>query len=215
MLALSQGWGLFRKNIGPFVGFTALIGVLSVIIGIIFPTKRVDVSNLENQQEILNAQLQAGMGNSMSNLLSMVISAIAAVGLYQGAKLAADGKKLGFGDFFAGAPWAMGFLVAFVANILSGTGVILCCVGVFATTAVFQYAVPSVINGSSFVDSFSESWRLGSKNFWPSVVIVLLVLGVVLLGALACVVGLLAAMPVAYCMVTAAYRQLRGEPIAA
>lgn len=213
MLALNQGWNLFSKNMGPLLAASFLATVLPVVIWLFLGGMQF-VSVVLASPEDTEAITRAANASPFPTLVRNILTLAGTLMLYNAAKHAAAGKRIDFGDIVAGLPWLPAIVVAIIAGLGSSVGIIGCCVGFFATLALFQYAVPAVMSGASIGDSLQESFGLGSKNFWPSVMLALLAFAALLVGYMLCGIGILVAAPVVACMYFAAYRQLRGEPVA-
>ena len=77
----------------------------------------------------------------------------------------------------------------------------------FATLAIVE-------RNLSPIDGIREAWRLTKANFGQVALVGLAMAALLFAGLLACGVGVLVAMPVAYLMVTYAYRKLSGGTVA-
>lgn len=212
MLALKQSWELFKKNwvvmIAPLFVYVLLLVLAIESLGVANPIPPEVRGN-----DFLEALAGMKQLPPFVDLIFRVLQVIVTIGMYNAFIRATRGEKVTGALMFSGFNWVVVFLVAIVATFASLIGLAGCLIAVFATTAIFQFALPSALNGSSFGDSLSETWNLGTKNFGGALAVVGLQAVVFISGALACCVGLVAAMPVICGMAVCAYRQLRGEPI--
>jgi uncharacterized membrane protein len=126
----------------------------------------------------------------------------------------ADGRPVGIGSFFKPRNLGMVILAAIIVGILTWIGSILCIipgliVGIFA-----QFTIPFVIDRSqSAIDALKSSFSTVSSNFGNALLSWLVQVAALLLGALACGVGLLVGGPVAALILIYTYRKLSGGQV--
>ena len=106
-----------------------------------------------------------------------------------------------------------GLLIA----ILFAISAALCLVPALFVVPMLWYSVPAMVDrGCSFGESLSISKELWVKGgIGQHVLFVFAIIGVILLGVLACGIGVLVSTVVAYSAIVAAYRDLSGDRTAA
>ncbi len=116
------------------------------------------------------------------------------------------------GDIFEGFQlFVPALLVGIVGGLIAGLGVIACIVGVFVTTAMVMFAMPLVVDRKmDFWPAIQMSMDKVKENYVGWGVFVLALMGVQLLGVIACGVGVFVAMPVIYVATAIAYRDTFG-----
>ncbi len=225
MEAVQQGWQGFTRAPWLFIGFTLLVGLLNLICSVI-------QGQVEEDTVLTGAQAVRLL---IGTLLTIVLSLWSTTGMVRGAWTALAGGRPTLATFTrwdGQAAWRLfrntivvGALLAVIllAALLLGIGVaqvvrvlavlpVLVAFGVVLYLAVSQkfLAQIALLEGRGPLESITRGRRLIDPQ-WGSV----LLLGVIeflvlLVGLLACVVGLFAAAPVVMCISTAAYRQIFG-----
>jgi uncharacterized membrane protein len=147
-----------------------------------------------------------------SSLVGLAISIWMQMGITRYAIKLARRQPAGFEDIFAGDP----FWSFLGAGILVGLGVfggmLLCIVpGIILALGWFFNAQLVVDRRMGALDAISESWRLTKGHKGDLFLFALLSIGVVLLGELACCVGVLVAIPVVTTAIAYIYLKLTGE----
>jgi uncharacterized membrane protein len=172
----------------------------------------------------------------IGSILSVLVSLWSTTGLVRGAWTALEGGSPAFGTFLrwdGQACWrlfrnglVLGILLAAVLVVAALVGVaaaqltrMLAVVPFLVAFAVVIYlavnqkfmAQIALLEGAGPIESIARG-RARLDPQWGSVLLLALVeFGIALLGLLACVVGLVVAVPVVICVSTAAYRQVFGS----
>ncbi len=226
--AVEDGWGAFTRSPWPFVLFTLLVGVLSVV----FQT----IGNVAAD----TASDTMGAGVFVATIVALVGSTIVSLwgvsGLIRGAWKALDGGQPSFADLARWDGGAAGrlFVNQLVLGLIFGVIVViamvitgglaqinqaLAVIPLIAAVVVFIYlavnqkflAWTALLQNGNPLQTIQQG-RAGVDPSWWWVVLLLVVESVILMIGLAlCGVGLLAAGPVVVCISTAAYRQLFGS----
>ena len=212
--AVKQGWQAFTRAPLVFIGFTLLAGVLSSVCSLI----------------------QGQVGPVVGLILSVLVSLWSTTGLVRGAWSALSGGKPAMGTFTrwdGPASWrlfrnglALGGLMLAILMVGALVGVaaaqlnqILAVLPFLAAFTLLIYlavnqkfmAQIALLEGREPIDSITRGRTLLDPQ-WGSVLLLALVeFAIVLVGLLACFVGLLVAVPVVLCTSTAAYRQVFGS----
>ena len=215
--AVSWAWNKFSKNVAAIIVPTIVFGlVYAVVQGIIqLVTNQFTTTSYDDY----SASISMGTGGVVASLLgSAVMLVVAAVvqSAYIGGMLdIANGQPVEIGSFFK--PRNVGNVV--IASIISGlivfVGVLLCIVpGIIATIMLLFTTVIVIDRNTSGINGVTGSFEIGKKNFGPMALTWLTTIGIAILGALACLVGLLVAYPVISLITVYAYRRLTGGQVA-
>lgn len=226
--AVEEGWAAFRRAPLPFVLFTLLTGALSLV----FQT----LASLDSLPEASQPPLAVqALGALVGTVGSVVVSLWGTVGLVRGAWTALGGGRPVWATFTRWDSAAAGrlllrqlllallvlvviaaaALLAFGIAPLAGSLAVIPGVVAFLVLIyllVGQTFLPwlALLEGDGPLQTLQHGRQVVEPQWW-SVLLLVLVQGViVLIGALLCGVGLLAAAPLSLCVATAAYRQLFG-----
>jgi len=126
----------------------------------------------------------------------------------------ADGKPVTIGSFFQPRNLGMAILAALLVGVITALGSFLCFIpglifGIFA-----QYTVPFVIDRSlSAIKGLTASFQTVASNIGPALLAWLVGVAATIVGALACGIGLLVAVPFAALILIYAYRKLSGGQV--
>jgi hypothetical protein len=193
--ALHKSWDMFTKHPVFFIGMAFVMMVFSIF------------SNFHR-------------GNSPRNLVLAIVVGIATIlwsYVWIRASLdAVDGKEdlLNFRSLSAHMPTMRQFLVLLGVGILTGiivfAGLILLVIpGIYFGTRLAFANMAFVDRQQSVGKSLSYSWKLvKGKIFWTVFLVLIIEVALVLLGALAFMVGLLVAYPVGMLLLAYLYRDL-------
>jgi len=125
------------------------------------------------------------------------------------------GEKAEFADAFAGFSLAFLqlFLAGLVAGLLTSVGVILCVLPGIYLAVAWLFAFPLVIDKKlDFWPAMELSRRVVTHHWWQLFGLVLLNLLVIILGLLACCIGVYVAYPVVLAALAYAYEDIFKVP---
>ncbi len=178
---ISNGFDLFKKEYGLFIGFSIVAGIMSGV---------------------------AGMIPFVGYFAQAVIAGIINLGYFYVARKIKLGEKPEFEDFFK--PFnAFGNVVgvALVVFLLTMLG-LLCLVipGIYLGVA-WTFAVPIAYfyAGTGLWDSMEASRRVVTKNWWWFLLLGLCVVLINIVGALCLLVGLLITIPASHLIMYSAF----------
>lgn len=202
--AFQQGWSGFSKNSGTLVGFTFLA---AIVWGIIQALQVVLLRGYFDKPDVSSGPVVLFVGLV---LLQTLLGLIVSVALFDGALQAARGATVTIPELFkkltqipnligiqmfGGLAIMLGFLTFGVP-------------GIYLAVAYVFSGVAMVDRPQSFVDSLNHSRRLVTPHWFDVCLFLIVVIGIVILGYAACLVGGFVSVPVGFCMVGAAYDQL-------
>jgi len=176
---LSEGWRLFTADIGGFIGFTLVGGVIAVLLTLTI----------------------VGM------LLYMPLFA----GLWIVPLMMLKGRPHGFNDFFGGFK-QLGelLLLGLVMGLLILLGTIAFILPGIYLGIAWTWAVGLVLDRRmGFWDAMSASLKVVNKNFWETLLLVLVIAVINGIGSVV-VVGSLVTIPLSFCMLVAGYKAVFG-----
>jgi uncharacterized membrane protein len=224
--AVKQGWQAFARAPWVFIGFTLIAGVLNILCSLI-------------QGQVEEGMMPTGIQMLrllIGSILSVLLSLWATTGLIRGAWTALAGGKPVLGTFTrwdGQASWRLfrnglllGLLMAAILAVAGVVGVAAAqlnqALGVLPFLVAFAVLIYLVVNqkflaqiallqGAGPIESINRGRALLDPQWGSVLLLALIEFGILLLGLLACFVGLLAAAPVILCTSTAAYRQVFGS----
>lgn len=183
----NEGWELFKRAPGVFIGFTV------VYVAVLAAASFID--------------------ETFSSVVNMFITPIAAAGYYTAASVVDKKGHIEFNDFFRSMDryWHL-FLFNIIVAILTAIGLVLLIIpGIwFAVAVMFGYPLIA-LERMSFTDSIEVSIRVIHKKWFHFLLLAFLLVLVLLAGAILCGIGILVAMPLAYCILYACYRHVIGS----
>lgn len=223
--AIKFGWKTFKTNPGFCIGMLAILILPSIILGIIFPSPKIDSSNLQDFSF-------STLGSSMlTGFISSIISAIVTLGVIKALLIFVETNKGNFADILIPLKqtkilinYILAFVLIYAVVIVALPVVIL--IGIFTLFIGFLVMIPIGIyvnlRLSLFVyylidkavnplEAFSMSWKATKGNVTNLIVFGFLSFLVIIAGALALLVGLLVAVPVVMLAGIYVYKMLSQE----
>jgi hypothetical protein len=213
---ISRAWELFKANLGPIVGTSLLVMVAMgaggavpfigscislVITGPLMGGLYLYYLKQYRGQPATTGDAFSGFTNNFRQLMlvSIVSSVLAYLPLLPvGIYFVAHNANRGANNFQFGA----------IDFILAGVGV----VAMIYLFLAWLFALPLVIDKKlNFWPAMEVSRRVATRRIGSVLLLLLASAGVMLLGLLACFVGVLLAAPLVFASYAAAYEQLFGE----
>jgi uncharacterized membrane protein len=185
--ALSYGFNKYFANVGPvlaviFIPIAAqlvLVAIGELVIGGLF-------------------------GVAVFQLLSWIVGAVAALGIYNMTLQITAGQTPDIGRAFTSDRWGEWFLFSLVYGIMVGVGLILCVIPGLFVLAFFGMAPYFFLDrGMSLGDALNASREAASRGYAMPVILAIIV-GIA--GAILCGIGALITAPAAYIAVAFLYR---------
>lgn len=201
--AVSFAWDRIKADPGTILG--------ALIVGGIISNATNSVSNGVQQMDPDSIAFQL-MGAGLS-LVNFVIAAFMMGGMTMFCLKVARGEPYEFGDIFKGGPYFLGILVA---NLLTGLGVVfglllLIVPGIFLALA-WSMTVPVLVDRQlGPIEAMKESWQLTTGHKGNIFLFGLLMLGLAILGLLACCVGVLVVGPIGQIAWVYIYLRISGQ----
>lgn len=213
--ALSFGWDRFKGN----WLFWVLFVLLTFVVGAIFNSGSVgDIqeqinasSDPEAMQELANSM---SGGSSLLQLIgSLVLGVLQALGI-NAALREVSGQKATWGTLFKANNYGMIILAALLLMVASFVGVLLCGIGLIAVAIFAVFTYHNVLDkGMNAWAAFTSSFSLVGKNFGAVFLLELALLGINIVGAILCGLGLFVTIPLSVLAIAFAYRRITGGPV--
>lgn len=215
--ALGFGWARFKAN----WLFWVLFVLLTFAVGALF-----NASSFGDFQEIneaamrgdISAQAASGVsfGSSLLGLVgSLLTSVLGALGI-NAALREVSGEKASWGTLFKTDSYGMIILAALLLLVASFVGALLCGLGLIVLAIFAPFTYHGVVDkGQNAWTAFTSSFRLVGQNFGAVFVLELALLGINIVGALLCGLGLFVTIPLSILALAYAYRRITTGPVAA
>ncbi len=154
---------------------------------------------------------------ALSGLVPIIVQGPMLVGIHIVCWRVLLGGRADLGDLFLGFNYFVPALVAcLLITVFTFLGAFACLVGALVVSAMFQFTYLFIVDrGLDFWPAMQASHAVVKQDYLGFVLFLLALIGIQILGALACVVGLLVTIPIQYAAITAAYRDLVGFASAA
>ncbi|MGZ4711483.1 MAG: hypothetical protein ACXVLO_09015 [Acidimicrobiia bacterium] len=227
--AIKYGWEKFQQNwqvivIALIIGFVAMV----VLGGIGFIIQR-SMTSVDSCTVRLNNGVirSSGCGGGPSFFTTLLASALFEFLFYLGGTILqyfviratliiVRGERLEAANVMSFESFGPYFVTAILVGILTFIGFVLCIlpgIAVAFFTMFWGYFV--VDKNLSPVDAIKASFELVKNNVGTVLVFLILSWVVTIIGVIACIVGLIVAMPVVTIATGYMYKRLQGEPVAA
>ena len=203
--AFRAGWKGFSRNAGVLVGFTVLAAmVLGLLQAIQYGLVAAVVVN--------NPDALGGVSLLLFGiaLLQAIVGLIYSIALLNGGLRSVRGESLAFSDLFSKVtevPNLIGLQIFGTLAVLLGS-LAFVIPGVYLGVAYVFAGMALVDKPQSFVDALTLSRRLVTPHWFDITIFLLVVIGIILLGYLAILIGGFVSVPVGFCMIAAGYQQL-------
>ncbi|MFJ3406577.1 hypothetical protein [Promicromonospora sp. NPDC090134] len=214
--ALSFGWSRFTGN----WLFWVLFILLSFAVGAIF-----NAGSFGDYQEINEAAMRGDIsssaatgvsfGGSLLGLLgSLINSILGALGI-NAALREVSGEKATWGTLFKVNSYPMIILTALLLLVAGFVGLLLCGLGLIALAIFAPFTYHNVVDRNlNAWDALTGSFRLVGQNFGTVFLLELALLGINIVGALVCGLGLFVTIPLSLLALAFAFRRLTGGRVA-
>jgi uncharacterized membrane protein len=182
---ISEGYELFKRNVGGFILFILVFFAISLALAFI---------------------------PILGSLASIIINSALIAGFYMAAKKIKNGETVEFGQFFdgfkLGAPI---FLVGLISQLLAGFATLLLILpGIYLAVAYIFATLFVTFHKMDFWPAMEASRRVISKK-WFSMFGFVLVLGLINLGgAIVLGIGMLVTIPITLCAIYVAFEEIVG-----
>jgi uncharacterized membrane protein len=122
------------------------------------------------------------------------------------------GRQADFADLFKGFNFFVPTLVAsIVISLFGAIGFILCIIPGLVITAMYKFTYLFIVDkGMDFWPAMQASHAIVRQDYFGFTMFLLAMIGVVVLGAICCIIGVFVAIPVTVAAITVAYQEIVG-----
>jgi uncharacterized membrane protein len=223
--AIRYGWDKFTKSPSTLlVPALVLLVVMIVIQGVVYAllnatllgthdcTKTVFGSTIDTQ---CGPSLAVSLfGAAVSGGIATFLQAMFGAGLIKSALNVVDGREVNVGDIFTYARKPEVISTAAMLGVLGFLGTLLCYFPAIIVSFLTVFAMFYVVDkGQQGVEAIKSSVSLVTSRIGETILFYLLAAVVLIVGAILCLVGLLAAVPVVLAGAAYTFRVLNDEPV--
>ncbi|UYP19245.1 hypothetical protein OED52_01290 [Rhodococcus sp. Z13] len=206
--ALSYGWAKFSGNAGVWILFMVAAFIIQALISGIF--NGFDFTPDDNG---FSASFSAT--NAIGTVVTTIVGYLIQAAFVRGALAETDGQKPAFGTFLQIGPIGAVIVAGLLVGIGTTIGLFLCIIPGLAFAFLTWWTMQFVIDrNQDAVTAIKSSFNAIKSNAGTLLLLALALLGINLVGALLCGLGLLVSVPVSIIAVTYAYRVTTGGPVA-
>jgi uncharacterized membrane protein len=206
----------------PTLVYAVIVGLLyGIVYGIAFAVAPSPVTTYNSYGSGFEYSASTSLGvASIAVLVLGGIVLLVAVAAIQSAYLAgvldiANGQPVSFGSFFKPRMVGSVIIATVLIGIASAIGSLCFILGIVISIFTLFTTVAIVDRGLSPIDGIKASIDITKANFVQVLLTWLLAGVIVIVGAIACGIGLIVALPVAALYLVYAYRRLTGGQVAA
>lgn len=209
--AIGYGWNKFKANPWPFVGIT----LLTIVVGGVLNGIGNASTSGEPREVGIGLAVVGGIVGLIFSIAAQIAYTLLAAATIRGALDTTEGKPVTFSTMFEGWDKLQVVIAALVTSVMTFIGIILCVLpGLVVIFMTFFTTFFIVGRGMAAIDAIKASFRFTADHIGPLVLLALLSVLCVFAGALACLVGLLVALPVVTISAAYSFRTLQGEQVA-
>lgn len=226
--AFRWGWKKFQENLGPILIATIVLVAAVVILQIIstIVTNAIFGNGIDPIQvnretgEVTGGSSRGFFASILVSLITSFVGTLVAylvqAGIIRGTLKIADGGKPELSEILATDEVAPTLITAVLITVGTFIGFILCILPgvIFAVLASFSLYF-LIDKGVEPVEAVKSSISFVKNNIGQLILLFLASIVAIILGAIACGIGLLVAIPVVILANTYAYRTLTGSQVAA
>jgi uncharacterized membrane protein len=153
-------------------------------------------------------------GAALSGGVSTFVTSLFGAGLVKSSLNVVDGKEVNVGDVLGYASKPEVVRTAAILGLLSFVGTLLCYLPAIVISFLTVFSLYYVVDkGLSGMDAIKASFSLVTSRIGETILFYLLAFVVLVVGAILCGVGLLAAVPVVLAGAAYTFRVLNNEPV--
>lgn len=224
--ALGWAWATFQANAGQAV-LSALIYLLAVgaitFIGSLLSAALTSDPTCAVDQTTFGVSCDGGTGflgslviSGVTNALTFAVSSLLTAGLARAALQVADGGRWELSSVLSTERLGAVLITSLLLGALTFVGVLFCFVGAIVVAVFTYFTMYFVVDqGQDPVQAVRSSVDLVRGNLGSALLWVVVAFALTIAGVIACIVGILVAMPVVVLGTAYTYRRLAGRPIAA
>ena len=213
--AISYGWNKYWQNLGVLLAITVLIVVINAVAGGI-------ISAIGNALPRIHfnsgtTRYGIGVGVILAQIVNLVIGAVLAMGLIRATLSVTEGQKPEVSMLFGAEGLAAYIVAAILVTIGVVFGLILLIVPGIILLIMWHFFGFVIVQNpeTGALDAMRRSAEITRGHRWPLFGLGLLLLGINIIGLIACCVGVIFTEGITAMTVAFAYKTLSGQPVAA
>jgi uncharacterized membrane protein len=194
--AIGWGWKKFQQNIGPLVIVAlAILGVLVVI-------------------AILQAIADNNFLSLLLSLIELVVNVVISAGIVKAALEVTAGRPIELGTMFKGYSIPQLVIAALLTTLFIMLGLIALIIGAIVVAFFLSFTTYYIVDqGQAAWDAIKSSFNFTKTHAGDLVLLFLAIIGLNIVGACLCGVGLLVTIPVTILAQAYAFRMLNNQPV--
>ncbi len=212
--AFSYGWNRFTENVAPIVLGMLIYAAAVVVFYVVWVALLGTIGVLG--RDTMAGAIGIGLSAALFGLVAVVANFVIQTGITRAALAITYGRKPELATVLATDSLGQIAIGAVVIAVVSSIGFFLCYIPglivVFLTQFFVHFALDKRLD---WLDAIKASVSFVNANLAMVLGFFLLSLVAYMVGALACGVGLIVALPVVIIAQAYTYRRLQGEPVAA
>lgn len=223
--AIQYGWAKFTKSPSTLlVPALVLLVVMIVVEGVIYALLQATLLGTHDCTRTVfgtTIDTQCGpslfvslIGAAISGGLATFLQALFGAGLIKSALNVVDGREVNVGDIFGYASKPAVVSTAALLGALGFVGTLLCYLPAIIVSFLTVFAMFYVVDkDQQGVEAIKSSITLVTSHIGETILFYLLAAVCLIVGAILCLVGLLAAVPVVLAGAAYTFRVLNNEPV--
>jgi uncharacterized membrane protein len=218
--AFSWAWGKFTQNVAALVVSALIYAVIFGIAygAILFGGGMGSTTTTTNVEGYTTATTSIGAGGLIVMIVGYVlmyaVGIFAQAGFTSGCLEIADGRPVSIGSFFKPRNLGNVIIAAIIIGILTSIGSVLCFIPGLIVAFFAQFTIPFIIDRSQgAIDGLKSSVSTVQANLVNALLAWLVQAAAVVVGFVACGLGILVGGPVAALIGIYAYRKLSGGQV--
>ncbi len=212
--AISYGWNKYWQNLGMLLLITFLVFVIGAVFGGIASA----IGNAFPRVHFTSGTTRYGIGVGFifAQLVSFVVNAVLAMGVIRATLAVAEGRQPDVSMLFRSEGLAAYIVASILVALATVVGFILLIVPGIIVLIVWHFFGYVIVENpeTSATEAMRRSAEITKGHRWELFGLGLLLVGINILGLLACCVGLLFTEGITAMAVAYAYKTLSGQPVA-
>ncbi|HEX2895849.1 MAG TPA: hypothetical protein VHO29_17735 [Marmoricola sp.] len=226
MAAIQYGWSAFTKSPATLLVPALLVLVINLVLsGIVYAVLNgILLGTHDCTRTVFGTRIdtQCGPGffmtifvGALSSGISTFFTSMFGAGLIKSALNVVDGLPVNTGDVLSYATKPAVVTTAAMLGVLSFVGTLLCYLPAIVVSFLTVFAMFYVVDrGQQGVEAIKSSVSLVVSKLGDTILFYLLAAVCLIVGAILCLVGLLAAVPVVLAGAAYTFRVLNNQPVA-
>lgn len=212
---INKSWTIYKRELATVLGAVFVSGIITAM------------AQVPNQVISFLSQMQIQQGQQPEPALIMIsylllipqnlLTWFLNIGVSKVLFKVARGKDASIGEIFSGGPYFLRMVLAsIVFSLMLAGGLLAFCIGFFIVLLMFwPYVYVLIDEDPNGIDCLWRSKEITKGNWGSGLVLALAAVGINMLGALACCVGLIFTAPLTTLFFAVAYCQMTGRRVAA